>query len=799
MLEKITSPADIKSLSDGELDTLAREIREKIISTVSENGGHLASNLGTVELTLALHREFDCPKDHFIFDVGHQAYAHKLLTGRYGDFGSLRETGGISGFTNRGESGYDTVTAGHSGSSVSVGLGLALAESMKGSDAVTVSVVGDGSFTNGMISEALNNCPKDGVKFIIILNDNGMSISENVGGFSDHFARIRTSEHYFSFKCFMKEHFVKVPLVGKPIVKLARLIKNAVKRLIISGNIFETFGLEYLGPVDGNNIAKLTTVLREAKSRDEVTVVHVRTKKGLGYAPAEAAPEKYHSTAPFDIGTGERAPEKMSFTAEVSDVLCEAAEENEKICAVCAAMRDGTGLDGFAELFPDRFFDTGIAEEHAVAFCGGLSLAGYHPVCALYSTFAQRVYDQLFHDVVLQKTPLTLLLSHAGLVAGDGVTHQGIFDVALFSSVPDVRIFSPDSYSELSMLLKASLSSPYVDVIRYPKGEEAHYDRSVFTQNGDVSYNVPEGAEAVIVTYGRMTSVAVGASEKSAHRVGVVRVSRLMPIPLDEILAAVGDVPFVYILEEGIRRGGFAERLAAHLHDRGNRAKTLIHAVNGEFPPHGSLAHLFERYGFTPEAVAGRLDAALNKGEEQMSEEVKALPQLIMRWKNDHAEKPEPTLPDGCEVLTFPEVRNAVDEWLDIVQYGLSNGRETKAYYDQIMTGWPHYSDDKCFFVKYRGEYVATVTVICDYENKDGYVHMVACRESARGLGIGNWMSSWADYVLRREGMETAHLTTDDWRIPAIKTYLKNGFEPDLVSREGFGERWGKIFEIING
>ena len=608
MLERINSPSDVKKLGLDEQKVLADEIRQEIIRVVSANGGHLASNLGAVELTLAMHTVFDCPRDKFIFDVGHQCYAHKLLTGRAKGFDTLRTYGGISGFTNVDESEYDTVTAGHSGPSISTALGIASSEAIRGSDAVTVAVVGDGSFTNGMIFEALNNCSGKKLKLVIILNDNGMSISENVGGLPKYFSRIRTSEKYFGFKDFMKTQVVRLPFVGKHIVRFAMHVKNGVKRLFLHDNIFENLGIEYLGPVDGNDLEKLTKVLREASTRDECTVVHVRTKKGLGYGPAEKLPGKYHSASVFDPATGESEPAGMSFTYAVGDVLCSLAQENENICAVSAAMTDGTGLDGFAELFPHRFFDVGIAEEHAIAFSGGLALSGHHPVCVLYSTFAQRVYDQLFHDIILQKVPLTFLLSHAGLVPGDGITHQGLFDVALFSSIPGVNIYSPDNYAELANIIGASVAGRGVDIIRYPKGREAVYDRSVFKRNGDVFSWVPEDVEAVIVTYGRVTSIAVEAAKMSRYKVGVVRVSRLLPLPINEILDALGNVPFVYFLEEGMRRGGFAERLSAHFIEREYYPRTVIHAVNGEFVPHGGTAKLFERFGFTAEEVVARLE-----------------------------------------------------------------------------------------------------------------------------------------------------------------------------------------------
>lgn len=611
MLKDIKSPADIKKLSDAELCVLADEIREKIITTVSKNGGHLASNLGAVELTLALHRVFDTPREKIVFDVGHQCYAHKLITGREAEFDTLRSFGGVSGFTNRDESEYDTVTAGHSGSSVSAALGIASAAALEGSDACTVAVVGDGSFTNGMIYEALNNCSDKRVRLVIVLNDNGMSISENVGALAGYLSRIRTSEKYFALKVRAKELMLRVPFVGSRLVKLSQVIKGSIKRMLYSDNLFESLGLEYLGPVDGNDISKLTAVLREAKSRSGCTVVHIKTKKGLGYRFAESDPGKFHSAAPFERDSGLSAQCGMSFTRAVSDTLCTVAESDSKVVAVSAAMTEGVGFDGFADLYPDRFFDVGIAEEHAVAFCGGLASAGMRPVCALYSTFSQRVYDQLFHDVVLQHVPMTLLLSHAGLVPGDGVTHQGVFDVPLFSSVPDIRIYSPDSYAELSLLMKDCISSQYVDIIRYPKGVQADYDREAFVRVGDIFSCIPENAEAVIVTYGRVSAEAYRAAKLSSHRVGVLRVSRLLPLPIDEILKCLGKVGVVYILEEGMRRGGFGERLCAHFAERAYSPRIVLHAVNGEFIPHGDAYSLAHRFGFEAHEIAARLDGVL--------------------------------------------------------------------------------------------------------------------------------------------------------------------------------------------
>ncbi|MBQ7475488.1 MAG: 1-deoxy-D-xylulose-5-phosphate synthase [Clostridia bacterium] len=607
MLEKITSPRDLGEIKREDLPALAEEIRAKIIDSVAKNGGHLSANLGAVELTIALHRVFSSPDDTVVFDVGHQSYAHKLLTGRYDRFDTLRQSGSLSGFTNRDESPYDAVTAGHSGPSISVALGIARAKKYRGDETYTVAVAGDGSFTNGMIFEALNNCSGQGLRLIIVLNDNEMLISEAVGGFSRHLSRIRTSERYFAFKCGLKRFFSKIPLVGGALVRGARRVKEAVRRLFLNTNMFEALGIEYLGPVDGNDIFKVISVLEEAKTRDEIVLVHVKTKKGLGYAPAEREPEKYHFTPPFDPETGVET-RGGTFSATVSETLCRLGEEDEKIVAVTAAMPGGTGLSEFASLYPDRFFDVGIAEEHAASFCGGLALGGMRPFCAVYSTFAQRIYDQVFHDAALQRAPVTFLFSHAGLVPGDGVTHQGIFDAAIFPSIPTVAVFSPDSREELGRLI-AEPCGGGPRIIRYPKGGEFDYPREKFVETAPGVGVFNGGARIMIVTYGRVTAAAYDAADllSPVLSVGVVRFLRIAPLDRDALLGATAGAETVYFLEEGIERGGFAEAAAAALAESGYRGKVLVHAVDGDFPPHGDLGFLFEKYGFTSDAIARRI------------------------------------------------------------------------------------------------------------------------------------------------------------------------------------------------
>lgn len=603
LLEKINSPDDLKKLPEDSMDELIEELREKIIETVDAQGGHLASNLGMVEATVAIHRAFDCPRDNIIFDVGHQGYAHKLLTGRYKSFDSLRSFGGISGFTNREESVYDTFSAGHCGSSISAALGVAEAKRILGDNSYTVAVVGDGALTNGMIYEALNNCGNRKIRLIIFINDNDMSISKNVGGLHRYLSGIRTSKGYFRFKHGMEATLSKIPLVGWHIATFFKKIKDAFKRIFVKNNIFEDLGIIYLGPVDGNDLKRLSILIDEAKTKDECCVIHMKTKKGMGYAPAEIEPEKYHSVSAL-AGSGNRS--SKSFSEYVGEELCKRASADNKICAITAAMCDGTGLTGFAAKYPDRFFDVGIAEEHAVTFAGGLSAMGQKPVLILYSTFAQRVYDQLWQDVSLQKLPMVLMLDRSGLVPGDGITHQGIFDYALFSSIPNVEIYSPETFAELSDDLDKGLAGSKITIIRYPKGSEPPKNNAEWIDEGVLSYtaNIFE-ADTVIVTFGRMTSIAVKAAEllSGKYNVGVLKLVKIFPLDFRKISEKFSSAKLVYVLEEGIKDGGMGEKLSSAL----NNVNIHIHAVEG-FVPHGSLDDLLKFCSFTPDEVSRKIE-----------------------------------------------------------------------------------------------------------------------------------------------------------------------------------------------
>ena len=615
MLEKIKSPADIKALSYKELRSLAGEIRNKITSTVSENGGHLGSNLGTVEMTIAIHRVFDTPRDTVIFDVGHQCYAHKLITGRYGSFDTLRRKDGISGFLNAEESEYDEFTEGHSGASLSQALGMAAAAAKKDPSKYVIAVIGDGSFTNGMIYEALNNCVGFGGNLIIILNDNEMSISKNVGGMSSYLTRIRTSKKYFTVKHYFKRTLMKIPCAGRALIRFARGTRDFFKRLLVSYNLFECMGIDYIGPVDGNDLVKMEIVLKEAKTKDVCTLVHIKTLKGKGYSFAENDPESFHSTGAFDPETGfAKAKKKGSFSDTFGNALCALAEKDESICAVTAAMESGTGLSPFAKRFPDRLYDVGIAEEHALTFSAGLSKGGLKPVLALYSTFAQRTFDQLFHDVAIQNIPFVLCLDRAGLVEGDGITHQGIFDVAEFRSIPGVNIFSPETYGELENALESAVGGG-VNIIRYPKGAEAKYDRSGFEKRGEMTVKNAESAapDVVVFTYGRVTAAVSEAAALSGKNVKIVKLIKVHPLDPQMIVREAEGANAILVVEEGIKCGGIGESIASLLCENGAFAPVKIHAID-TFAKHGSLSELFSMFGFTGEYIAKEIAELAESG-----------------------------------------------------------------------------------------------------------------------------------------------------------------------------------------
>ena len=619
-LPKINSPADLKAVPDRDIPALADEIRQEIIGTLSENGGHLASNLGMVEATLALHRTFSCTAeertDTIVFDVGHQCYTHKLLTGRYDRFRTIRQNNGLSGFTNRSESPYDAMTCGHSGSSISAAMGIAEANRLNygvGKNAPwTVAVVGDGSFTNGMIYEALNSLAGRPLNLIILLNDNEMSISKNVGGLSKYLAYIRTSESYFTFKLILKRLFSSLPLVGNGFVRAARAVRDFLKRVTNSETFFENLGLEYIGPADGNDYRRMLHVLEEAKSKPGPVIVHIKTKKGMGYPPAMEHPERFHSAAPFDLATGQ--PKKSSsgttFTSVFSENLCSLAGQDSRICAITAAMTEGCGLAEFSRRFPDRFFDVGIAEEHAAALAGGLAIAGMTPVLVLYSTFAQRVFDQLWHDIRLQNVHTVLVLSHCGLVPGDGVTHQGLYDVSLFRSIPEITVYSPAAADDLRRDFDRALAGNGLCIVRYPKDTVQEWENVRFTEKNGIYKCASFGAspKILVVTYGRIAHDVAAVLADENIPAELVVLDRILPLPADELKKIADSVPCTtaVVVEEGVTSGGIGEAAAAIL-----PVKTHIFAVDNPLIPHGSLDHIKKIAGLDRESLAARFRAIL--------------------------------------------------------------------------------------------------------------------------------------------------------------------------------------------
>ena len=579
LLSKIDSPEDLKALPKEDLDALAQEIRSYLVLQVTENGGHLASNLGAVELSLAIHRVFSTPKDHVIFDVGHQSYIHKLVTGRREAFSTLRQGGGISGFPKRSESEHDCFGTGHSSTSLSAALGFAEADRLSGSDAYTVCVFGDGAYTGGMIHEALNNSRKD-LRLIIVLNENEMSISKNIGRFAKELSHIRATNGYFRTKNATASVLRHIPLIGKPLFNGLLRLKMALKAALYGSNYFEKLGLYYLGPVDGNDEHAVEQLLRQAKESRQSCVIHLKTKKGKGYVPAEQTPTVYHGMAP----ASKKPCEGKTFSDELGDCLTEMASEDLRICAITAAMTEGTGLTPFRKTYPTRFFDVGIAEEHAVTFAAGLAANGYRPFVAIYSTFLQRAYDNVIHDVALQGLPVVFCIDRAGLNAADGATHHGIFDVAFLSQIPNLKIYTPATLATLRLSLQAALASDGPVAIRYPSGCENQAINEAFYRDGDpcdlrvrASYELEHAPDAVIITHGRMAGEALKACEQLKKRgtsAGVLLLEQLTPY--DALAKALvpyltEDTKTVLFLEEEIRAGG----MGMLLHDALNRIDGL--------------------------------------------------------------------------------------------------------------------------------------------------------------------------------------------------------------------------------
>lgn len=603
LLDTINSPDDLKMLSDDKIPQLITEIREFLVDTVERTGGHLASNLGVIELTLAIHKVFDSPNDHVIFDVGHQAYVHKLVTGRRERFSDLRTPGGLSGFTSRRESPHDPFGAGHSSTSVSAALGFAEADQLLDKERYTVCVIGDGAYTGGMVHEALNNSRPD-LPLIIILNENGMSISLNKGAFASYLSRVRVSRRYRKLKRGTNNVLAHIPFVGRPLIKLAVFTKKKIKSLIYKPNYFEELGLYYIGPIDGNDYEKVRAALSKAKSLRQTVVVHIKTTKGKGYCAAESHPEGYHS-----VGTSTNAP---SFHSVFAEKLCEIAEKNENTVAVTAAMGIGTGLDKFGEKYPQRYFDVGIAEAHALTFSAGLAAAGLSPYVAIYSTFLQRGYDSLLHDIALQNLPVKLLIDRAGLALGDGATHHGIFDVSMISHIPNMTLLNPISYKSLEEMLDYASACDGPIAIRYPNAaENARLVSSLRYLSEDVRCRVlcdfPEDEipELIYVTYGRIYERVISARmrlSEDGKKAGVIVLETLKPY--DRVARLVYDYvnsKRVLFVEEGIKNGGAGEILHEELMKLGLSSITeyRIAAIDDNFASPGYPVDLYEYTGLS--------------------------------------------------------------------------------------------------------------------------------------------------------------------------------------------------------
>ena len=559
-LGKIES-SDLKKLNYSEISLLCEEIRDKLIATVSQNGGHLASNLGVVELTIALHRSLNLPKDSLIFDVGHQCYTHKLLSGRYEQFSTLRKENGISGFMRPDESPYDTFVTGHASNSLAAAFGIYKAGVISGEERTSVAVIGDGALTGGLALEALNNIGYSDNNFIVVLNDNKMSISSNVGSMSEHLKKIRLSRGYYKFKYRVEIFIRKIPLIGKYLFKLLSKIKQGFARQVYKNNLFESFGFKYIGPVNGHDVEQLETAFEIAKLQSKPCVVHTLTVKGKGYSFAEEQPGNYHGVSAFDTHDGLAMSTGENFSSVCGKTLCEMAKQDNRICAITAAMTTGTGLEEFSNTYTDRFFDVGIAEEYAATFASGLAAGGMCPYFAVYSSFLQRTYDQVIHDCAIAKLPVCFLVDRAGIVGDDGETHQGLFDVAFMSTVPGMSIYSPASYSELKGCLNASLNVNAPMAIRYPRGKEEYpfeYDASdytVFSNNGKIA----------IVTYGIISSEAKKAQERLLENgitVDLIKLNKVYPVS-NNLINELSGYETVYFFEEGIQRGGISEHIVS--------------------------------------------------------------------------------------------------------------------------------------------------------------------------------------------------------------------------------------------
>lgn len=611
LLDSINSPSDIKKLNKNEIAALSSEIRAFLIESTKKRGGHLASNLGVVELTLAIHTVFDSPTDHIIFDVGHQSYVHKLITGRRDDFASLRTPGGLSGFTSMRESPHDPFGAGHSSTSVSAALGLATADSLKGNKCHTVCVTGDGAFTGGMTHEALNNCPKQ-LPLVIILNENGMSISSTKGAFASYLSRVRASDKYSRFKNKTRGILESIPLLGRGALWLLKAIKHGVEKLFYNPNYFEDLGLYYIGPIDGHDYSAVCRALKFAKQSQKTCIVHVKTVKGRGYEPAEDSPDGYHSLTPSSLG---------GYGKVFSDELIAMAGEDKRIVGITAAMGLGTGLDRFGKLYPDRYFDVGIAEPHALTFAAGLAAGGNIPFVGIYSTFLQRGYDSLVHDIALQGLPVKIIIDRAGLAVSDGPTHHGIFDVSFISHIPGMTLLAPQSYDSLRMMMRYAAKHPGPVAIRYSNANESPYLGRLSYYSADLSCRIAIDFDPVcppkrlFITYGNMLDRVMGAAEllrEGGEEVGVILLESIKPYSpvADGLISLVSSADRILFCEEGIKYGGAGEIMRDELLMRGldiGRSEYIIAAIEDDFASPKTPVDLYDHVGLSSKCLAEKM------------------------------------------------------------------------------------------------------------------------------------------------------------------------------------------------
>lgn len=621
LLDKIEKPEDVKKLSVSELTKLASELRHFIIDRVSQNGGHLAPNLGTVELTLALYSVFHFPQDKLVWDVGHQAYTHKILTGRKEAFATLRKKGGITGFPNRFESPYDAFGVGHASTSISAALGMAIARDAKGEHNQVIAVIGDGALTGGESFEALNNAGDLGKKLIVILNDNEMSIDANVGAMSEYLSRIRMAPQYARAKRDMGNLLMSIPHIGGKVYKTASHLKDGVRSALVPGSIFEEMGFHYVGPIDGHNIGLLEEVLQRAKEMEGPILIHIHTIKGKGYIPAEKAPEKFHGVGCFDPSTGKSAPKANkapSYTSVFSQALIELAKDRPDILAITAAMPSGTGLKAFGKAYPKRFFDVGIAEEHAMTLAAGMAAAGMHPVIALYSTFAQRAYDQLIHDVCLQNLPVTLCLDRAGLVGEDGPTHHGVFDLSYLRQMPNMCVMAPKDEEELRHMLATAIDIEGPSAVRYPRG------CGLGVELTDSFEKLPIGKAEVLQAEGDIAFLAVGTMVEQAKKAdailaedgikaAVVNMRFIKPLDRELLRGYAKSKKLLITAEENMLAGGFGSAVAEFLADEGLSVPLLRFGLPDRFIEQGTRSELFELCGLQPAEMAEKVRERLTK------------------------------------------------------------------------------------------------------------------------------------------------------------------------------------------